>query len=69
MPRFFKATLKWLKSDEDGESVLTLRIPDEDYDRVTPVGKLRKQVLLIGVYTADEASDLAGEPILKGAHE
>lgn len=52
--QFFRATVKGLKSDEDLETILTLRIPGLDYDKVSSIGKRTKQVLVIGVFTEDE---------------
>lgn len=52
--QFFRATVKGLKSDEDLETIITLRVPGSDYDKVSPIGKLVKKVLVIGVFTDDE---------------
>lgn len=52
--QFFRATVKGLKSDEDLETVITLRVPGSDYDKVSSIGKRTKQVLVIGVFTEDE---------------
>ena len=52
--QFFSATVKGLKSDEDRETILTLRVPGSEYDKVSTVGKLVKTVLVIGVFTEDE---------------
>lgn len=52
--RFFRATVKGLKSDEDLETIITLRVPGSEYDKASPVGKLVKQVLVVGVFTEDE---------------
>lgn len=52
--QFFRATVKGLKSDEDLETVITLRVPGSDYDKVSSIGKLVKQVLVLGVFTEDE---------------
>lgn len=52
--QFFRATVKGLKSDEDLETILTLRIPGIDYDKASSIGKRIKQVLVIGVFTEDE---------------
>lgn len=52
--QFFRAAIKGLKSDEDLETVITLRVPGSDYDKASPIGKLVKQVLVIGVFTEDE---------------
>lgn len=50
----FKATVKGLKSDEELETIITLRVPAAEYDRAKPVGKLVKTVLVIGVFSEDE---------------
>jgi len=52
--QFFRATVKGLKSDEDLETTVTLRVPGIDYDKVSPIGKRVKQVLVIGVFSEDE---------------
>lgn len=52
--QFFRATVKGLKSDEDLETVITLRVPGLDYDRVSSIGKLTKQVLWVGVFSESE---------------
>lgn len=52
--QFFRATVKGLKSDEDLETTVTLRVPGIDYDKVCPIGKRVKQVLVIGVFSEDE---------------
>ena len=54
MPQFFRGAVKGLKSDEDQETMLTLRVPGSDYEKVSSVGKLVKQVLVIGIYTEEE---------------
>ncbi len=54
----FRATVKWLKSDEDLETTVTLRVPGSEYDRVSPIGKRTKQVLVIMVFSEDEFMDL-----------
>lgn len=54
---FFRATVKGLKSDEDLETTITLRVPGTDYDKASPIGKCVKQVLVIGVFTEDEFLD------------
>lgn len=56
--QFFRATVKGLKSDEDLESILTFRVPGSDYDKVSSIGKLVKQVLVIGVFTEEEFLEL-----------
>ncbi len=50
----FRATVKGLKSDEDLETTVTLRVPGLDYDKVSPIGKRTKQVLVIMVFSEDE---------------
>ena len=50
----FRGTVKGLKSDEDQETILTLRVPGSEYAKVSAVGTLVKQVLVIGIYTEDE---------------
>lgn len=61
--QFFRATVKGLKSDEDLETIITMRVPGTDYDKASPIGKLVKQVLVIGVFTEDEFLEFRG---LKG---
>ncbi len=50
----FRATVKGLKSDEDLETTVTLRVPGIDYDKVSPIGKRTKQVLIMMVFSEDE---------------
>lgn len=50
----FRATVKGLKSDEDLETTVTLRVPGIDYDKVSPLGKRTKQVLIMMVFSEDE---------------
>ena len=62
---FFKGTVKGLKSDEDQETMLTLRIPGSEYDRVAEIGKRTKQVLVFGVFTEDEFSEWSETALTK----
>lgn len=57
--KFFRATVKGLKSDEDLETIITLRVPGSDYDKASTIGKLVKKVLWIGVFTDDEFLELS----------
>lgn len=54
MPQFFRATVKGLRCDEDQETILTLRVPGTEYEKVSSVGRLVKQGLVIGIFTEDE---------------
>lgn len=56
--QFFRATVKSLKSDDALESTLVLRVDGGHYDQVSPVGKMVRQVLMIGVFTEDEFLEL-----------
>ena len=64
---FFRSTVKGLKSDEDLETIITLRSPGSEYDKAKPIGKLVKQVLIIGVFTPDEFLQFAD--YLKESHD
>lgn len=66
MPNFFHATIKGLRADEDLESVLSLRVPGEDFDRVSVAAKSVKQVLMVGVFTEEEF--LAFSERMRGEH-
>jgi len=59
VPQFFRATVKGLKSDEELETILTLRIPGSDYDKATVIGKRTKEVLVVGVYSEEEFLSMA----------
>lgn len=61
--QFFRATVRGLKSDEDLETVITLRVPSSDFDRVSAVGKMVKRVLVIGVFDEEEFLDFTGKVI------
>lgn len=62
---FFKGTVKGLKSDEDQETLLTLRIPGSEYDRVAEIGKRTKQILVFGVFTEDEFTEWSDAELAK----
>jgi len=58
----FQATLKSLRSDEDGEAVLQLRVPFTEVDKMYGLAFAVKQVLDITVKTnEDTTGDIRGE--------
>jgi hypothetical protein len=57
MPHTFRAVLGSMKT-KDGETTIVFHVPKSDYDRVNPCGALDNQVLIVTVYSHDEAAVL-----------
>ena len=65
--QFFRATVKGLRSNDELETILTLRVPGSDYDKVCSIGKLVQTVLVVGVFTEDEFLELSSHMKERGA--
>lgn len=59
MPYSFRFTVHRVSSDNCQETTLVLKVDNQDYDRVSPLGKLTQQVLIATVYTEKESALLA----------
>lgn len=54
-------TVKGFRSDEDGESIITFRVPMSHKQQATDVSNLVKQPLYLIVHTQDELVNAAEE--------
>lgn len=59
MPYSFRFTVHKISSDDCQQTTLVLKVDHQDYDRVNPLGKLTRQVLIATVFTEDESALLA----------